>query len=131
MISAVNVPSQSIDVNAPIPFSSNRFVTGCSARHEQGSAIFTLTKPGIYLVTFTGTVSTTEAGTVVLNVNANGENVPSGQINVPTAAGSLYSVSITVPIVVYPCGSVPVSIVNASTVAVNVQDANIFVERKC
>lgn len=131
MVSAVNVPSQTVAVNQPVLFASNRFVTGCSARHEPGSGRVTLTKPGIYLVTFTGTVSTTAAGVAILGVNADGEIIPSSLTNITTAAGSLYEVTIVVPVVVPSCGSVPVTITNASTVPVTVQNANIFVERKC
>lgn len=129
MVNAVNVPLQAVAVNAPVLFASNRIITGCTTRHEQGSGRFTLTKPGIYRVTFSGTLTADADGTAILNINQDGEAIAGAQIQ-QTVGTTPVSNSVSTLVRVYCCNS-SVSVTNAGTASVNVANANFIVERLC
>lgn len=130
MIDAVNVAAQTVNVNNPVLFGATRIKTGCTVRHEPGSGRFVLTKPGVYRVTFNANISTTDAGTAILSVTQDGEAITGASINATTIAGASLPVSVTTLVRVYCCDS-PVSVTNLSTVAINVTDANIVIDRLC
>lgn len=130
MIDAVNVAAQTVNVNSPVLFGATRIKTGCTVRHEPGSGRFVLTKPGVYRVTFNANISTTAAGTAILNVTQDGEAIAGASINATTVAGASLPVSVTTLVRVYCCDS-SVSVTNLSTVEVNVTDANIVIDRMC
>lgn len=130
MIDAVNVASQAVGVNSPVLFGATRIKTGCTVRHEQGSGRFVLTKPGIYKVTFNGNLATVTAGAAILSITQDGEQVAGARINATTTAGGNVPASVTTLIRVYCCDSA-VTITNFSTVAVNVSDANMVIDRLC
>ena len=130
MIDAVNVAAQTVNVNNPVIFGATRIKTGCTVRHEQGSGRFVLTKPGVYRVTFNANISTTDAGTAILGVTQDGEAITWASINATTIAGASLPVSVTTLVRVYCCDS-SVSVANLSTVAINVTDANIVIDRLC
>lgn len=131
MIDSVNVATQSVAVNAPVLFGSTRIKTGCTVRHEPGSGRFVLTKPGIYKVTFNGTISAAVATTAILNIMQDGEAIPGAQIQVDTgAAPDIESGSVTTLIRVYGCDST-VSVINLGTTALDISNANIVITREC
>lgn len=130
MIDAVNVAAQTVNVNSSVLFGATRIKTGCTVRHEPGSGRFVLTKPGVYRVTFNANISTTAAGTALLNVTQDGEAIAGASINATTVAGASLPVSVTTLVRVYCCDS-SVSVTNLSTVEVNVTDANIVIDRLC
>lgn len=129
MVDAVNVPLQAVAVNAPVLFASTRIMTGCTTRHEQGSGRFTLAKPGIYRVTFNGTLTAAAAGTAILNITQDGEAVAGAQIQ-QTVGTTPVSVSVSTLVRTYCCNSA-VSVTNIGTASVNVANANFIVERLC
>ena len=130
MIDSVNVATQSVAVNAPVLFGSTRIKTGCTVRHEPGSGRFILTKPGIYKVTFNGTISAA-ATTAILNIMQDGEAIPGAQIQVGTGAASdIESGSVTTLIRVYGCDST-VSVTNLGTAALTISNANLVITREC
>lgn len=131
MIDSVNVATQSVAVNAPVLFGSTRIKTGCTVRHESGSGRFVLTKPGIYKVTFNGTISAAEATTAILNIMQDGEAIAGAQIQTSVAAApEVVSGSVTTLIKVYGCDSA-VSVTNLGTTALNISNANIVITREC
>lgn len=130
MIDAVNVAAQTVNVNNPVLFGATRIKTGCTVRHEPGSGRFVLTKPGVYRVTFNANISTTDAGTAILNVTQDGEAITGASINATTIAGASLPVSVTTLVRVYCCDSA-VSVVNFSTTPVSVTDANLVIDRLC
>ncbi len=131
MINSVNVAPQTVGVNAPVLFGATRIKTGCSVRHEQGSGRFVFTKPGIYKVSFNGTISAAAAGIAILNVTQDGEAVAGAQIQKNVAAApAVTDGSVTTLIRVYCCDS-SVSIVNQSTTSLTISNANIVIDRLC
>lgn len=136
MIDAVNVAPQVVTTNGVVLFNSTRILTGCSARHEQGSGRFVLLKPGIYEVEFNANVSLpTDAtvGPITLDIMQEGEPVAgSRMIYTPAAVDVLGNVSATILVRVYECGCcASLSVRNSSPTSINVQDANFVITRHC
>lgn len=131
MINAVNSVSQVVDATFPIPFASNRICTGCAVRHETGSSRFTLLKPGIYNVSFSAVYSSTVAGIAILAIEIDGEPVVGGHIANTVAVGNTYSGYVSIPVRVYECGSVSVTVNNLSTIPVTLAESAVTIERIC
>ena len=119
MIEAVNTAIQTVEPNGTLVFSSTSVNRGCTVRHRQGSGRFTALKPGVYKISFQANVAIPTGGTagaISLDIVQDGESL----------AGSRM---ISTP--VYRCDSANIAIRNTSGVAVNVQDANIVIDRLC
>lgn len=78
---------------AAIPFNSTKLKTGCVVTQAQDKTTFYLNRPGIYLVQFDGYGSSTEAGSVGVQMAVDGVNCPVGTVQATTAAGSLQPIS--------------------------------------
>lgn len=131
MINAVNVAAQTVLTNGSVLFGSTRIKTGCTVRHEEGSGRFILTKPGIYKVTFSGSASSTDATTVVLNIMQDGEAIAGAQIQTSVAAApEVVSGSVTTLIKVYGCDST-VSVANLGATGLTISNANLVITREC
>lgn len=129
---------QTIPVNGNVQFNSTNVVTNaCNScqgwlNHNDGSGIFTITKPGIYEVDFNANVASTVAGVVSLNITNAGENIAGGSMQQPgTVVGDLYSVSSSV-LVRVPCNSsVIITIKNTSANPITVNDPSLTITREC
>lgn len=131
MIDAVNVATQVVAINNPVLFGATRIKTGCSVRHEQGSGRFVLTKPGIYKVTFNGTISAEAATTAILNITQDGEAIAGARIETSVAAApAVVSGSVTTLLRVFCCDSA-VSVTNLGTTALNISNSNLVIDRLC
>lgn len=136
MIDAVQVATQNVSPNLPVIFGTTRIETGKSRccrtiRHEEGSGRFVITKPGIYQVLFSGTVSTTAAGSAILNIMQDGEPIAGGKMNTTTAAATNYNVCAAVLVKIDEDCCSAVTVNNIGTGVVSVSDANIIITRKC
>lgn len=134
MIDSVNVPVQTVNANASVLFVNDRIKTGCTVRHEAGSSRFTITKPGIYKVTYSSAVTATASGTAILNIVQDGEAIPGAQIQAGVGATDtdIEAVSVTTLVRVCPqCGCSNISVVNNSTIPLTISNANIVIDRLC
>lgn len=135
MIDAVNVPVQLVAPNGSVLFNSTRIRTGCSARHEEGSARFIALKPGVYLVSFNANVSIPTGITIApisLDIVADGDVVAgSKMLTTPAAVATPQNVSSLVLIRVYCDCCVSLAVRNTGTTNINVQDANFVITREC
>lgn len=131
MINAVNVPVQTVAVQAPVLFASTRIKTGCSVRHEQGSSRFVALKPGVYKVSFSGNVAVTAAGAVALAIVQDGEEVAGSRMTATLAAAAPENVSTTVLVRVFDDCCVALAVRNVGTVAVQLDNANFVITREC
>lgn len=131
MINAVNVPVQTVAVQAPVLFASTRIKTGCSVRHEQGSSRFVALKPGVYKVSFSGNVAVTAAGAVALAIVQDGEEVAGSRMAATLAAASPENVSTTVLIRVFCDCCIALAVRNVGTTEVQVDNANFVITREC
>lgn len=131
MINAVNVPAQVVNVSNPILFGSTRIKTGCTVRHEPGSGRFVLLKPGVYKVTFNGTISADAATTAILSITQDGEALAGAQIATAVdAAPAVVSGAVTTLVRVYCCDSA-VSVVNLGTTPLTITNSNLIIDRLC
>ena len=131
MINAINIPQQIVAPNQNVLFAANRIKTGCPIRHDAGSGLFTITKPGLYKVHFNGSVLSTVANQdVQLAIEVDGEAIQAAKTHdTITTTGSFRSVSVDIPVRV-PCSCcLVVSVGNLSTLNVALENANIINER--
>ena len=131
MLNSVNVPVQTVAVNAPVIFASIRIRTGCCVRHEQGSGRFVLLKPGIYRVSFNGSMTAPAVTTGMLNLTQEGEQIAGANITAGTGPSDVESVSFTTLVRVFCNDTSAISVVNTGTAPVNITQANIVIERVC
>lgn len=133
MIEAVNTAIQTVEPNGTLVFSSTSVNRGCTVRHRQGSV--RALKPGVYKISFQANVAIPTGGTagaISLDIVQDGESLAgSRMISTPAAVDTYNSVSAVVLAEVYRCDSANIAIRNTSGVAVNVQDANIVIDRLC
>ena len=103
MISSYNSATQTVALGSAYEFDTNRILTGCTAIHTPGTAVFTLTKPGYYYVTFNTTFTTEATGTATVELRNGGIAVPgaSGAETI-TTAGNTKSIAFSTIIKVLP-----------------------------
>ena len=136
MINSVAVAPQTVAVNNNVLFPTDRVRTkSCNScygwlSHDVGSGLFTLSKPGIYEIHYNANITSPDIGTASLVLEQNGEPIGGTQsIHTIATAGALGNVSAST-LVCVPCGaSYTVTLTNNSTLALNVQDANIIIEK--
>lgn len=131
MINSVNTPVQVVAVNSPVLFSTDRVKSRCcDVRHEPGSGRFILSRPGVYRVSFNGTISAAAVATAILNLTQDGEQVQGTQIQVGVGPTDIETCSFTTLIKVQTCGGSVIAVNNIGTTALNISNANIVIERK-
>lgn len=136
MINSVAVATQAVAANNNVLFPTDRIRTkSCNSccgwlSHDTGSGLFTLTKPGIYEIHYNANITSTDTGTASLVLEQNGEPIGGTQsIYTIATASALGNVSAST-LVCVPCGaSYTITLTNNSTLALNVQDANIVIEK--
>lgn len=135
MIELINTSPVTVPVGQSIPFLLTSVKGGCAEHHRAGSSQITLTKPGRYLVTFSGNISAptgTTAGEVSLGIARDGE-IMGGTVMraTPAAANQYFNVSGQTYVDVCGCCCEKVSIKNAGAIPVQVDNPNITAVRVC
>ena len=138
MINSVGVASTVVSAGSNVLFPTDRVRTkSCNSccgwlSHDTGSGLFTLTKQGIYEIQYNADITSTDAGQASLVLEQNGEAIGGTQsIYTVATASALGNVSASTLIRV-PCGaSYTITLTNNSTLALNVQDANIIIKKIC
>ena len=135
MIDAVSNAIQLVSVGGSVVFENTRIRTGCTVRHEEGSARFVLLAPGIYSVHFAGNIAvpaTETNGPISVALAVDGEIInASDAIVTPAAVDEYNNVSVSGLVRVYGCGGASVAIANTADIPINVQDANLIIIREC
>lgn len=139
MINSFNEAVQTVASQSNITFLSTRVRTGscCGCRgwlnHDEGSGIFTITKPGVYLISFNGNVAIPTGGTVApitVAITQSGETLQGSEmVSTPTAVEAFNNISASVLIRV-PCnvGAV-IGVKNVGADPISIEQANIVVYR--
>ncbi len=70
-----NISSSAVAQNGTIPLTDNVNLTTANVTHATGSSDVTLVTTGYYLISYSGDVTSTAGGNVILKVNANGSTV--------------------------------------------------------
>lgn len=140
MINSTNGVVQTVVDGANVLFTSDRVRTN-SCRpccdgwlcHDAESGIFTITKPGIYLVQFNANVANpTTAGEITMNISNSGEALTGGEMVVtPTAINAYFNISAAVLVKVCHGSSTVITIKNNSGADVLVSQPNIVITREC
>ncbi len=135
MIEIISVPIQTVAVGQNVLFSQTAVKGGYAERHRGGSGQVTLTKPGRYLVTFSGNLAVPDGqtpGEVSVGIAQSSEIIPGTIMRAtPGAADQYFNVSAQTYVNVYCNCCEAVSVENAGAIPVNVQDANLTVVRVC
>lgn len=139
MINSINPTNQTVQPLANVVFLGNNVIsnkcnTCCgSINHNDGSGIFTITKPGVYKVHFNANVAPTVAGPITLNITNSGENISGGEMKSPgTTVGVFDNVSAEILVKVCPNQSVPITIKNSTpTNPITVSQPSLIITREC
>lgn len=75
MLNCYNSSTQSAAVDAVLVYDTDQFNRGIATSHASGSGVFTLNRPGVYLVKFNGVASAAAAGTITAQLYQNGAKV--------------------------------------------------------
>lgn len=135
MINSYTVTNQSVAVDDTLNFNVTRILTGCTVKHVDGSASFTLTKPGYYYVTFNADVLGTAAGNVTAELINGSVAVPGATATTTIAIGETESITFATIIRVLPsCAAIDntttLTILNTG-VEVTYTNANINITKLC
>lgn len=131
LLNAINVPVQVVEPAQNVLFAANRIRVGCSIRHDIGSGLFTLTKPGVYKIDFDGNIIASVANQVAeLAIEVAGEPIQSAaSADTLTTIGDNASVALSA-LVRVPCGCcVSVSVGNISASNFGIENADIIIEK--
>lgn len=142
MINAYISTPVAVATNNAIPFEYSRAKTrsGCRCNggwlhHDDGSALFEISAPGIYKVDFNAQLTAAASGNVTLAMVGNGgEVIPGTQMGESILATGITNVGMSALIVV-PCGgSLTLAVRNTSDATVNptitVNSASIVITRE-
>lgn len=130
--------SQTVSVNQNVLFTNDAVEGNCSIMHRQGSGLITLrgiTKQcrARFKVFFSGNIAIPTGGVVApiaLSIATNGEGVNStSMIQTPAAANQFNNVASAIFLDVPAGCCTQISVKNISTQPINVQNANLIVER--
>lgn len=133
MIELINSVAQTVPVGGAVAFDTQVQKGGCCERHREGSSQITLTKPGRYLITFSGNLSVPTGGAVgevSVSIAQEGENINGTVMRItPAAVNEYFNVSSQTYVVV--CGTCceTVSVRNAGAAPVQVENPNLTAVR--
>ncbi len=135
MIELTNTIPQTVPVGQSVVYNATVVRGGCAERHREGSAQVTLTKPGRYLVSFSGNIAVPTGetvGEVSLAITYDGE-ILGGSIMraTPAAVEEYFNVSTQHYVDVYCSCCVNVAVQNSGAIPVLVDNPNITVVRVC
>lgn len=135
MINSYTTTNQSVTVDDTLNFNVTRILTGCTVKHVDGSASFTLTKPGYYYVTFNADVLGTAAGNVTAELINGSVAVPGATATTTIAIGETESIAFATIVRVLPsCAAIDntttLTILNTG-VEVTYTNANINITKLC
>ena len=135
MINSYTITNQSVAVDDTLNFNVTRILTGCTVKHIDGSASFTLTKPGYYYVTFNADVLGTAAGDVTAELINGSVAVPGATATTTIAIGETESIAFATIIRVLPsCAAIDntttLTILNTG-VEVTYTNANVNITKLC
>lgn len=135
MINSYTITSQPVAVDDTLNFNVTRILTGCTVKHVDGSASFTLTKPGYYYITFNADVLGTAAGDITAELINGTTSVPGATATTTIAVGETASIAFSTIIRVLPsCAAIDntttLTVLN-SGVAATYSTANINITKLC
>lgn len=137
MINSIATAIQTVANGQNVLFPTDRVRTKscqCACKgwlaHDLGSGLFTLTKQGIYEVTYTADITSATVGVASLELEQNGEIVGGTQSLYNVATASTYGNVSGATLIQVPCGaSYTITLGNNSGLDLSVQNANIIIKK--
>lgn len=135
MIELINTSVQTVPIGQSVVYNSTTVRGGCAERHREGSAQIILTKPGRYLVAFSGNIAVPTGetvGEISLGITQDGEVLGGSLMRVtPAAVEEYFNVSSQHYVDTYCQCCVNVGVLNTSDIPILVDNPNITVVRVC
>jgi hypothetical protein len=135
MIELINTAVQTVAIGQSVLYNTVAVHSGCAERHRPGSAQIVLTKPGRYLVAFSGNIAVPTGGTVgeiSLGIAQDGEILGGSLMRVtPAAVEEYFNVATQHYVDVFCSCCVPVSVQNTSGQPILVDNPNFTAVRVC
>lgn len=135
MIELINTAVQTVEIGQSVVYNSTAVRGGCAERNREGSAQITLTKPGRYLVAFSGNIAVPTGetvGEVSLGLTYDGEVLGGSLMRAtPAAVEEYFNVSTQHYVDVYCNCCVTVTVENTSDIPVLVDNPNLTAVRVC
>lgn len=137
MINSIATSIQTVTSGSNVLFPTDRIRTKacqCPCKgwlaHDAGSGLFTLTKAGIYEVTFDADITSTTTGDASLVLEQNGEAVGGTLSLYNVATAGVYGNVNGDTLIQVPCGaSYTIALGNNSGLELSVQNANIIIKK--
>lgn len=127
-LSSVSVGAQSVAAGAAVLFTADRASNGNAIRHTPGTGTFTLTGPGVFLVTLNLTAAQTlgTLGPVAVSLAADGVPIAGTTVTaLPGALSQAVNLSTSTIVPVPACTTVTLSVLNSGAESVDFSDANL------
>ena len=138
MINAFVATPILVAAGARVPFAGHRaqtrnasYCNGGWLNHEDGSAQFLISRPGIYMVSVGAQVTSAAAGDVAtLAITTNGEALPGTEMAATITAADDVAQLATTALVTVPCGaSITVGLANTGDADITVNAASLVLTR--
>ena len=137
MINSIATTVQTVTNGNNVLFPTDRIRTKacqCECKgwlaHDTGSGLFTITKPGIYEISFDADITSATVGDASLVLEQNGEAIGGTQSLYNVATTSTYGNVSGDTLIQVPCGaSYTITLGNNSGLDLLVQNANIIIEK--
>ncbi len=128
-----NGAAQTIAANGRVPFNMAHQSCECFEKWRPGTSSIILKKPGRYLITASANIAAvaTAGGAVSIGIAVGGEVIDSSIMTItPGAGGQYFNVSAPVYVDVYPGCCERISLVNAGTAQLLVDNQNLIAVRE-
>jgi hypothetical protein len=137
MINSIATTVQTVTNGNNVLFPTDRIRTKacqCACKgwlaHDTGSGLFTITKPGIYEISFDADITSATVGDASLVLEQNGEAIGGTQSLYNIATASTYGNVSGDTLIQVPCGaSYTITLGNNSGLDLLVQNANIIIKK--
>lgn len=128
-LEAVSVGNKTVAAGLAVQFDTNLVTEGNAIIHAPSGTDFNLIAPGIYRVTFTGTVTPTTTGTASVALAINGSVVQATTVSQTVAPGTHAALATQLLVQVSPFLSTVVTVVNPTTDTEIFTNPNIIIEK--
>lgn len=129
ILESVSTTPQTVLSGLAVLFTTNLVCSGKGIFHLPGTTEFIITNPGLYRVTFTGTVSTVEATSAGVALALNGLIIPGTTVTeTPEPSGEVALATQTL-LTIMPCFNYNLTVVNPTTNTQTFINPNIIIER--
>ncbi len=129
LLQAVSLTQQTVAAGMAVPFDTNLVTLGHGIIHTPGGTDFNLLAPGVYRVTFTGSVDPATLNVAGVALAINGAIIPGTTVTETVVAGSTAALATQAIIQVSPFISTVLTVVNPTAGTEVFTNPNIIIEK--